>query len=166
MTTDGAGAPRATAPVHLRTVDLVLVGATVAAMVAAGVLRAIAAMDGLHLRNAPLRYSTAPPPDIDAVGLANWASGAAGIGVLLLATTLVVVAVGPWGRSFAVVVGISAVAISLGAVALAVAASHAVDPETAFRLGTWRTGLAAIAGACLPAVFAAAVRTSAARQRR
>lgn len=165
---------------RLRTLDLVLLGSTAAAMFVAVVLRFVAAIEhgslfghhvlfGLRLvaRSATGSGSRAlaDRPDLDDVGLANWASGAAGIGVLLLATTLVVIAVGPWGRPFAMLVGGTAVVISLAAVALAVLSTHAVDPDVAFRLGTWRTGLAAIAGACLPAVFAAAVRASAARQR-
>lgn len=165
MTTDGA-----TTTVRLRPVDLLLICATATAMVTAVALKLLTTIGRIpgsaqrpHLGDA-VRYAGARP-DLDTFGLANWASGAAGIGVLLLATTLVVVAVGPWGRPFAVVVGVTAVVISLGAVALALAATHAAGPETAFQLGTWRTGLAAIAGACLPAVFAAAVRAAAAHQR-
>jgi hypothetical protein len=162
MTTDGTNAS-----VRLRPVDLAMIAGTATAMLVAVVLRFVAAVDGGSLfghRLAPRPLGTRyvdVRPDLDDVGLANWASGAAGIGVLLLATTLVVIAVGPWGRQFAMIVGGTAVVISLAAVVVALLATRTVDPEAAFRLGTWRTGLAAIAGACLPAVFAAAVRATA-----
>ncbi|MFZ7087801.1 hypothetical protein [Curtobacterium sp. RRHDQ10] len=165
MTTDGAAVPP-----RRRTLDLVLVGGTAAMMLLAVVLRCIAAIErgsffGHRITDPGARHA-AVRPDIDEVTLANWASGAAGVGVLLLATTLVVLALRPSGGRFAMVVGCTAVALSLGAVAAAVMSSHAVDPGTAFRLDTWRTGLAAIAGACLPAVFAAAVRVSDGVERR
>lgn len=168
MTTDGVAAPA-----RLRTLDLVLIGSTAAAMLVAVVLRLVAAVErgslfGHHLVIGHIVAARSGAgtarPDLGTVGLANWASGASGIGVLLLATTLVVIATGPRGRQFALLVGATAVVISLAAVAAAVLSMHAVDPGTACRLGTWRTGLAAVAGACLPAVFTAAVRASAARE--
>ncbi|MGL3199519.1 MULTISPECIES: hypothetical protein [Curtobacterium] len=135
----------------------------------AGAIAARVAVDLYEARAAaPVRYSTQPPVDwypFVSTLLAQVAVACIGAGVLLFGALLVVVVrrqrrrpVTPW------LVG-GALLLALAATATSVVAGQQTTFVAMTEWSTWRTALAGLAAACLPAVCLAAWRARADRAR-
>lgn len=161
--------PRST-PARLRSVDrttaafavLTLAAFGLAASARAAVEWATADLDGTA------RY-TATPPDVSggfdaANAIAAFGACSAGLGVLLFGATLVLAVRRHGARRLPTVLGISTLAMVIGAVVAGLAAGQQTDYAAVAGLVVLRTALVGLAVASLPALALATYRTRAARR--
>ncbi len=143
-----------------------------AALTALALAAAVGARVAVDLLEAgaslPVRYSTVPPSDwypTVTTALAQVAVGCVGAAVLLFGATLVVVVRRGSGRPRAGWLAGGALALALGAAGASVVAGGQTDFAAMSEWATWRTALAGLAVACLPALCLAVLRARAVRAR-
>jgi hypothetical protein len=131
---------------------------TLLAFATAGAMRLL--VDLTLSGTGPQQYTSAMPAvpfdRIDA--LSDVGACAIGAGILLFAATLVAAVARHRGARLPMTLATLTAAVAIAATVFGIGASQAGNGDAAFDLDTMRTALAAIAGACLPAVVVSAVR--------
>ncbi|MFJ4220941.1 hypothetical protein [Curtobacterium luteum] len=143
--------------------------ATLTATALALAVGARIAVDVVEARaSGPVRYSSVPPVDwypVVSTTLAQVAVASIGAGVLLFGALLVAFVRRSRRPRLPWVIGAWALTLAITATACSIEASTQTSFVGMTEWTTWRTALAGLAAACLPALCLAAVRTRATRAR-
>ena len=156
--------PRST-PARTRSVDRTTAAFAVLTLAAFGLAAsARAAVEWATAgTGAPARYTAGAPSGLDGFDSANaiavFGACAAGAGVLLFGATLVLAVRRHRARRLPYVLGLSTLAMVIGAVVAGLAAATQADYDAFAGLVILRTALAGLAAASLPALALAALQT-------